>query len=151
MNTKRQMVILALSTWLGMVVSPILGWHAHISGDPLGLAEPFNPTNWLLFGIVTGFAVGSMFMPKGQPTTVITAHHGEGQPCYYCNYRNRDQSQCQCPDCVGDAYGEEYRMQVETHAMAPPHTHPSQANNCRICRGRGWSEEDIQPRLEHRL
>ena len=150
MNTKRQLVILALFTWLGMVTFPILAWLEHTSSNPPGLAEPFNPTNLLLFGIVTGFAVGSMFMPKEQPTMALTAHHGEGEPCYYCNYSNTDQSQCQCPHCVGDAYGQEYRLQVKTHRKAPPHTHPSQAKTCRICQGHGWTEEDIQPRMENR-
>ena len=30
--------------------------------------EPFNPTNWLLFGIVTGFTVGAMFLKNPKTT-----------------------------------------------------------------------------------
>lgn len=63
----------------------------------------------------------------------ITAHHGEGEPCHYCNYSNKNETECHCPDCVGDAYGEKYRMQVETHEMAPPHREGSQASGCRVC------------------
>ena len=110
--------------------------------------EPFHPTNWFLFGIVTGFAVGAMVTRKGQPTMVITAHHGEAERCYYCNYRNKIQSECPCPYCVGHAKGEKYQKQVEVHGMAPPHIEGSEVANCKICQRNGWTEEEIQLRME---
>ena len=62
--------------------------------------EPFNPTNWFLFGIVTGFAVGAMVTRKAHSTMVTPAHHGEGERCHYCNYGTKNQSECPCPDCA---------------------------------------------------
>ena len=111
--------------------------------------EPFNPTNWFLFGIVTGFAVGAMVTRKAHSTMVIAAHHGEGERCHYCNYGNKNQPECPCPDCVGDARGKEYRRQVEVHGMAPPHKYGSQASICRVCQRNGWAkEEDANPNGE---
>ena len=39
--------------------------------------EPFNPTNWFLFGIVTGFAVGAMVTRKAH-STMVTASPPRG-------------------------------------------------------------------------
>ena len=150
MNTKRQLVILALFTWLGMVTFPILAWLEHTSSNPPGLAEPFNPTNLLLFGIVTGFAVGSMFMPKEQPTMALTAHHGKVNPVITVTTAIPTNHNANAPTAWETPNGQEYRLQVKTHRQAPPHTHPSQAKTCRICQGHGWTEEDIQPRMENR-
>ena len=111
--------------------------------------EPFNPTNLMLFGMVTGFTVGTMVTRKAHPTMVIATHHGEGERCHYCNYGTKNQSECPCPDCVGDARGKEYRRQVEVHGMAPPHKDGSLASICRVCQRNGWAkEEDPDPNGE---
>ena len=117
--------------------------------------EPFNPTNWLLFGIITGFTVGTMFLRNPQPTPEAApgagqkwAHHQETKECRYCNYSDKEGSECHCPDCVGDAHGENYRMQVEAHRRAPPHKEGSMASRCRVCQRNGWVEEEIQTRME---
>ena len=54
--------------------------------------EPFSPTNLMLFGIVTGFAVGAMVTRKAHSTMVTPAHHGEGERCHYCNYGTKNRS-----------------------------------------------------------
>ena len=42
--------------------------------------EPFNPTNWLLFGIVTGFTVGAMFLKNPKTTAAPRPAPSQGHP-----------------------------------------------------------------------
>ena len=138
MEFKNQLRILALCTWIGMVIFPILGiaitsaelpdiqtecpqsvWN-QIDQGTLSLndvtksdstmknyncnflypeEEPFNPTNWLLFGIVTGFMVGTFFLRDPIPAIVRMAHHGESKECYKCHYSHEGTEGCNCPEC----------------------------------------------------
>ena len=41
--------------------------------------ESFSQTNWPLFGIVTGFMIGTAFLRKPSPMIVKVAHHGESE------------------------------------------------------------------------
>ena len=99
---------------------------------------PFNPTPWLIFGCISGFAVGAMFL-RTSHQIVSYPHHGEDEKCQWCYYSSREGAVCHCPDCVGDAYGPDYRTKVYAHGKIPLHNNEVEEAKCRVCKNRGWT------------
>ena len=82
--------------------------------------EPFNPTNWLLFGIVTGFMTGTFFLGNPRPMIVKIAHHGESEECRNCYYSTGGRSTCPCPECVQKGQGQTAHEQTEARGTESP-------------------------------
>ena len=138
MNLKINITILSICTWFGMVALTILGWLTSVPEAGQPQQEPFNPTNWMLFGMVTGFAVGAMFL-RTSHQIVSYPHRGEDEKCQWCYYSSREGAVCHCPDCVGDAYGPDYRTKVYAHGKIPLHNNEVEEAKCRVCKNRGWT------------
>lgn len=122
---KARIDIIAACTWAGMVIALIAGAIVHSDNQlmrgAVGLPErPFDPINWLLFGIVTGFMIGALAASRSKgarPEVVRIAHHGESEECRTCYYGNIPAgATCKCPTCM------------ENQQMKPPTTKTGREN-----------------------